>query len=152
MVTRIIRTGQDIDFLAQLLRTREAGGKLPATVTITAGADRTGQQNALAFRWYTEAAAQLGDRTASDVRAHCKLYFGVRILHTENEGFRAAWDRLIKTKFTIPEKLELMLPPHDYPVTRLMTVKQMSQYMDCIQHDLSSAGVILTDPEAMKYG
>ena len=148
MTTRIIRTNDEIDGLARLLRSR----KLPITVHITAGEDRSSQQNALAFKWYAEAAAQLGDRTASDVRAHCKLWHGVKMLHAENEAFRASWDRLIKSRFTIEEKLELMVPPHDYPVTRLMSVKQMSRYMDEVHRELLGLGVALTDPEAAKYG
>lgn len=147
MTTRIIRNQSEIEGLARLLMSRQ----LPVTVTISAGEDRTGQQNALAFKWYNEAAIQLGDRSASDVRAHCKLWHGVKMLHAENEAFRASWDRLIKNRFTIEEKLELMVPPHDYPVTRLMTVKQMTRYMDEIWRDLSGQGVKLTDPDAMKY-
>lgn len=148
MVTRIIRTPSEIDGLARLLGSRQ----LPLTVTVTAGEDRSGQQNALSFRWYAEAAAQLGDRTASDVRAHCKLFHGVKMLHAENDAFRLSWNRLIKDRFTIEEKLELMVPPHDYPVTRLMTVKQMTRYMDECHRDITSLGVVLTDPDAMKYG
>lgn len=147
MTTRIIRSNDDIDGLARLLQSR----KLPLTVHITAGEDRSGQQNALAFQWYKEAADQLGDRSPSDVRAHCKLYHGVRMLHAESETFRAAWDRLIKGRFTMAEKLELMLEPHDYPVSRLMTVKQMSRYLDAIHAEFTAQGVRLTDPEMRKY-
>jgi hypothetical protein len=147
MTTRVIKTPSDIDGLARLLRSRQ----LPLTVKITQGEDRTGQQNNLAFTWYKESADQLGDRQPHDVRAHCKLFHGVRMLHTENDDFRASWDRLIKNRFTIEEKLELMLPPHDYPVTRLMSVKQMSRYMDGIHAEFSGMGVRLTDPEALKY-
>jgi hypothetical protein len=148
MTTRIIRHESEIDGLVRLLKSR----KLPVTVNVTAGADRTGEQNALAFRWYQDAARDLGDRTASDVRAHCKLFHGVRLLHAENEAFRTSWDRLIKARFSIPEKLELMVPPHDYPVTRLMTVKQMTAFLDAVHAELSGMGVRLTDPEALKYG
>jgi hypothetical protein len=147
MTTRTIRTDGEIDGLARLLRSR----KLPLTVHITQGEDRSGQQNALAFRWYSEAAAQLGDRTTADVRAYCKLHHGVKILHSEDEAFRAQWDRLIRSRFTYSEKLELMLPPHDYPVTRLMTVKQMTRFMDAVHDDLAGQGVRLTDPGAMMY-
>jgi len=125
---------------------------LPMTIHITQGDDRSGQQNALAFKWYQEAAAQLGDRSASDVRAHCKLYHGVRMLHAENDEFREKWDRLIKARFTIPEKLELMLPPHDYPVSRIMSVKQMTRYLDAIHAEFTAQGVRLSDPEMQKYG
>jgi len=147
MVTRILREAGHIEALANLLRARS----LPMTVHITAGADRTGAQNALAFAWYVDVARDLGDRTAAEVRAHCKLYHGVRILHTESEPFRESWNRLIKDRFTIEEKLELMLPPHDYPVTRLMRVKQMTAYLDGISREFSAQGVRLTDPDALRY-
>lgn len=147
MTTRIIRTHDDIDGLSRLLKSR----KLPMTVSIAAGEDRTGQQNALAFRWFQEAADQLGDRTASDIRAHCKLHHGVGMLHVENDAFREQWDRLIRDRFTYEEKLALMLPPHDYPVSRVMTVRQMSRWMDAIHAEYSALGVRLTDPELRKY-
>lgn len=147
MTTRAIKTPGDIDGLARLLHSR----KLPLTVTVTAGVDRSGKQNALAFQWFGDIAQQLGDRTVADVRAHCKLYHGVKMLHAENDAFRMAWDRLIKARFTLEEKLELMLPPHDYPVTRLMTTRQMTAYLDSIHAEFSGLGVRLTDPEALKY-
>jgi hypothetical protein len=147
MTTRTLHNRHDIDGLSRLLAQR----KLPVTVTITQGVDRTEQQNKLSFTWYREVSEQLGDRSASDVRAHCKLYIGVKMLHTENADFRAQWDRLIKDRFTIEEKLELMLPPHDYPVSRLMNVKQMTRYMDAIHAEFTAQGCRLTDPEARKY-
>lgn len=148
MTTRIIRSHDEVDGLSRLLKARA----LPVTVHITAGEDRTGQQNALAFRWFTEVAEQLGDRTASDVRAHCKLHHGVGMLHVENDDFREQWDRLIRDRFTYEEKLALMLPPHDYPVSRLMNVKQMSRWMDAVHAEYAGMGVRLTDPEMREYG
>jgi hypothetical protein len=147
MTTRALHNRHDIDGLARLLASRQ----LPVTVTITQGVDRSAQQNKLAFTWYREIADQLGDRDASDVRAHCKLYIGVRMLHAENDKFREQWDRLIKNRFTISEKLELMLAPHDYPVTRLMNVKQMTRYMDAIHAEFTGQGCRLTDPQALMY-
>ena len=147
MTTRIIRTPGEIDGLARLLHSR----KLPVTVTIAAGADRSHSQNALAHMWYSEIARDLADRTAAEVRAYCKLHHGVRMMHAESEPFREAWDRLIRGRFGYPEKLELMLPPHDYPVTRLMGVKQMQRYLDAIHAEFSAQGVRLTDPEMLKY-
>ena len=147
MVTRVIRTEADVEYLHRLVK----GRKLPLTVTVVAGEDRTGQQNALAFRWFSDIATQLGDRTVSDVRAHCKLWHGVKMLHAENEPFRMSWDRLIKDRFTIEEKLELMVPPHDYPVSRIMSIKQMTRFLDEIAREFSAHGVVLTDPEALKY-
>lgn len=148
MTTRIIRSHDEVDGLSRLLKARA----LPVTVSIVAGEDRTGQQNALAHRWFKDASDQLGDRSASDVRAHCKLHHGVEMLHAENDDFREQWDRLIRDRFTYEEKLALMLPPHDYPVSRLMTVKQMTRWMDAIHAEYAGMGVRLTDPEARKYG
>jgi hypothetical protein len=148
MTTRIIRTHDEIDGLARLLKSRS----LPMTVHITAGEDRTEQQKRLSFRWFSDVADQLGDRTASDVRAHCKLHHGVGMLHVENDAFREQWDRLIRDRFTYEEKLLLMLPPHDYPVSRLMSVKQMTRWMDAIHAEYAALGVRLTDPEMRKYG
>jgi len=142
MTTRIIRTDAEIDGLARFLRAR----KLPVTVRITAGADRTDAQNKLAFDWFRQISEQMGDRTISDVRGHCKLEHGVRMLHAENDDFREQWDRLIRDRFTYAEKLELMLPPTDYPVSRLMKVRQMTRWLDAIYGEFSAQGVFLTLP------
>lgn len=144
MPTRIIKSIDDQASVCSLLG---AIHKYPFTVTWVQGADRTGQQNALAFKWYTEIAEQLGDREASDVRAHCKLYIGVRMLVTESPEFQEQWNRLIKDRFTIEEKLELMSEPHDYPVTRIMKVSQMTRYLESIISEYAPVGVELTIPE-----
>ena len=39
----------------------------------------------------------------------------------------------------------------DLPVTRLMTTKQQTQFMDDVQRHWSGMGIRLTDPEALKY-
>ena len=39
----------------------------------------------------------------------------------------------------------------DLPVTRLMTVRQMTSFMDEMQRKWSAHGIRLTDPEALKY-
>lgn len=144
MTTRIIKT---IDDQASACAALGAITKLPITVTWTQGADRSKEQNALAFKWYKEIADQLGDRDASDVRAHCKLYIGVRMLVTENETFREKWHRLMKDRFSVEEKLEFMTEPHDYPVTRIMSVKQMTRYLEQMIETYSAMGVQLTIPE-----
>lgn len=145
---RIIRTSEN---LAQLYV--ELGNRPhPFTVTMEQGEVevRSNPQNALTHRWYADAARQLDGYEAKDIRALCKLHFGVRILHTEDADFREKWDRLIGPRFTYEEKLELMLPPHDYPVTRLMNKQQMTQFMDDIQAHFARQQVRLTDPERMK--
>jgi len=45
-----------------------------------------------------------------------------------------------------------MLPPHDYPVSRIMSVKQMTRYLYAIHAEFTAQGVRLSDPEMQKYG
>jgi hypothetical protein len=145
MPTKILREPGHVDALAAMLR----GRKLPITVTWTQGAPRSASQNRLAQRWFTDIATQLGDQTHEDVRAECKLRFGVPILRAENEAFRLSYDRVIKA-LPYEEKLEA-IKAFDLPVTRLMTAKQMTAFMDTMQQHWLPLGVRLTDPEALKY-
>jgi hypothetical protein len=144
MPTKIIRHHDHIDALAAMLRFR----KLPITVTWTQGAPRSDAQNRLAQRWFTDIATQLGDQTHEDVRAECKMRFGVPILRAENDAFRVSYDRVLK-HVPYEEKLQA-IRDFDLPVTRLMTVKQMTDFMDAMQKHWSVQGVRLTDPEALK--
>jgi len=146
MATRVLRSPDDIDALARLIGART---KYPLTVTITQGDPRRDKQNRLAQRWFTDVSRQLGDRTHENVRAYCKLHFGVPILRAENEAFRLSYDRTMRP-LDYETKLEAM--EHlDLPVTRLMTVKQMTAFMDEMQRHWCGMGFRLTDPEALKY-
>lgn len=144
MPTKILREPGHVDALATLI----GGLKLPITVTWTQGAPRTAAQNRLAQQWFTDIARQLGDRTHEDVRAECKLMFGVPILRAENEAFRLSYDRVMK-HLPYEEKLEA-IKAFDLPVTRLMKTKQMTAFMDEMHRHWSPI-VRLTDPEALKY-
>lgn len=145
MVTRILRGPECVEKLANLLNVR----KFPMTVTITAGEIRRGKQNRLAQRWFTDISRQLGDQTHEDVRAFCKLTIGVPILRAENEAFRASYDKTMRP-LDYETKLEAM-KSLDIPVTRMMTVKQMTAFMDEVSQFWTKRGIRLTDPEAMKY-
>ena len=107
---------------------------------------RTLDQNALQHKWHQEAAQQLKDASAEDYRAYCKLHFGVPILRAESAEFREQYDKIIRP-LPYEAKLELMKAPIDFPCTRLMTVKQQSEFLDAVQRHYMSQGVILTMPE-----
>lgn len=139
-------TGDLMKFLG-FLKVQE----LPITVSVRAGVDRSISQNALAHKWFNEIATWLGDRDASEVRAYCKLNHGVKMLVTEDEEFRDKWHNMVKDRFNYEEKLALMLEPFDFPVTRLMSVKQMTRFMDAIYREFSAQGVPLTVPDDLKY-
>jgi hypothetical protein len=145
MPTRIIRLPQHIDSLAALLR----GVKLPITVSWTQGAPRTSAQNRLAFRWYMDAATQLGDRTHSTARAECKVQFAAPILCRDNEAFRLSWSRL-RHRFAHEEIVEFV-EATELPMTSIMGLKQMVEYMGGIERHWRGLGVRLTDPSALKY-
>ena len=129
-----------------------SGIKDSFTVTVKEGEEtRRDRQNRLAFLWYKDIAQQIEDHTVEEARAISKLHCGVQLLVNQEEAFREQWQRLIRDRFTYEEKLELMLEPADYPVTRIMSVKQMTGYLDRMQRYWAPRGVVLTDPEALKY-
>lgn len=122
----------------------------PCTVSIRAGVGRSGAQNRLAQQWAADVSAQLGDRTPEEARGYFKLHHGVPI-RREDAAFAAVYDARIRP-LAYEDKLALMMVPIDLPVTRDMTVKELTRYLDSIQREFSALGVSLTDPEALKYG
>ena len=122
----------------------------PITVTIEQGiiGKRSLDQNKLQRLWINELAEQ-GDMSAEEYRAFCKLHFGVPILRHENERFCQLYDSKVKWR-SYADKLAFMAEPFDFPVTRLMTVKQHKRYLDAIYGYFTAQGYHLTDPERLK--
>ena len=146
MADRILRTPQDVDEFIKLL----CGLKLPVTVTWSAGADRSGQQNRLQWLWANETAQQLGDRGGEDVQAEWKLTVGVPILRADDPAFRLVYDQAIRP-LSYEKKIQAM--KLGFPVTSIMKVRQMVRFMDEVQRQTLAMGVRLTepDPELAKY-
>lgn len=144
MPTKIVRDPLHIDALAALLK----GRKLPLTVSWSQGASLSNQQRRLSFRWYGDISRQLGDVDTETVRADCKVTFGVPILSADSDAFRDDWESGIG-QFGY-EGQRRVVKTMQVPVTSLMTVKQMTAYLDAI-HRTYSRQVRLTDPEALKY-
>lgn len=140
MAERILRTPQDVDDLARLM----CGLKLPVTVRWQAGADRSGQQNRLQWLWANEVSEQLGDRAPEDVQAEWKLAVGVPILRADDETFRAVYDASIRS-LTYEQKIAAMKIA--FPVTSLMTVRQMVRFLDEVERQCLSMGLRLTQPD-----
>lgn len=102
---------------------------------------RSLDQNAYSHAIYGQVAAQLEDQTAREVKAECKLIFGVPIL-MEDEKFRAKWQSAA-LKLTHEERLGLM----DFmDVTSLMNVRQFTQYLDEIVRHYTRQGLYLAKP------
>jgi hypothetical protein len=145
MPTKIIREPAHVEALAKML----TGRRLPMTVTWTQGAPRSHVQNALAFRWYADVSRQLGDQTPGEVRALCKVTMAAPILCEGSEAFRASWTKL-RQRFTHEEVLRFV-EETELPMTSLMTVKQMTAFMDQMTRTWVAQGVRLTAPEALRY-
>jgi hypothetical protein len=142
MTSRVIDTDGELESLIAFVRNH----KRPFTVNITAGRKRSDEQNRLQFLWFREVAEQKGDETPTDVRAYCKLHFGVPMLRAENDDFREKYDAIIKPH-SYEDKLAMMVEPLDFPISRLMTVEQHARYLDAVLMHWLGQGYKLTLPE-----
>lgn len=146
VTTVVVKSPADEEIAITLMRNR----KKPYTVDIVTGKHRSVEQNQLQRKWLLEIADQLADMTAEEYRAYCKLHFGVPILRNESETFREAYDRVIRPH-SYEDKLTMMALPLDFPVTRLMTTKQKTAYLDAIYTEFTGRGVQLTRPEGDRW-
>lgn len=140
MATRIIETDWE---RKQAIRFIE-NHKLPLTLRIEAVGKRTARQNRLNRQWMIDIAEHLGDQPEY-WRGYCKLHFGIAILKAEDADFAKEYDEVVKP-LPYEMKLKLMQEPFDFGVTRRMTVKQQTAYLDSVHRDFSERGVALTDP------
>jgi len=104
---------------------------------------RTLDQNAISHALYTQIAAQLEDQTVQEVRAECKLRFGIPLLRAGNPEFKAMYDKAIRATLDYEEKLKAM---EFLPVTRLMDKTQFSEYLDTVIREYSKQGVSIIMP------
>lgn len=144
MTDRMIETEYDRKMLVRFIEAH----KLPFTASVVVGKHRTTEQNKLQRLWVKEVAEQLPGSfdSAEHVRGYCKLHFGVPILRNENEAFCAEYDAIVRP-LPYEHKLKLMMVPFDFGVTRIMSTKQKTAYLDTIHKHFSEQGVVLTDPE-----
>lgn len=142
MTARILRTDADrmawVNFLA--------AQPLPMTVSAIRGARRSLPQNATAAKWYAQIAAETGEEPA-EVKAQCKWRHGKPIMEAERPDWVAEWAPLYGP---LPYHSQIKLF-EIIPLTSLLTVRQMSAYMDAVQREYRAQGFDLIDPEARKY-
>jgi hypothetical protein len=142
MPHRIISTPADLEALTTLLGTL----KKPFTVEWRQGRDRSLDQNELQWMWATEAARQRGDMTSEEIQCEWKLIYGVPILREEEASFREVYDEALKGQ-PYPVKLKAM---RFLPITSIMSVKQMTKFLDTVQRECAEQGIRLTDPDPMR--
>ena len=139
MPSRILRNKADLADLGKLL----GALKLPVTVYWVGGGIRSLPQNQIMWLWAAEVAQQCGDRTPNEVQRDWKLRFGVPILRADDAEFRAFYDEAIR-----PWPYEKKAAAMEYvPVTRLMKVPQMRDFLDAVQRECLENGFHITDPE-----
>lgn len=125
---------------------RLGGVKPPFTVALLEGRHRTLKQNRLQRKWMIEIGRGMGV-TPEEARGYCKLVFGVPLLREESEFFKERYDDVLRG-LAWPQKLKLMMEPLDLPVTRIMTVKQKTEYLDRVyKHFTIEHGFPLTEPD-----
>lgn len=144
MQRTIENTRQLLAFMAEL-----GNQVFPFTITVSKDKRRTTAMNRTIHLWFKEIAQQCGDQSEADVKADCNLTYGVPIKRRDDEEWAAAFGYLFDA-LNKPSKIKA-LRILDVPVTRDMTVKQLSEYMDQMSRDYREAGVFLTDPELQKY-
>lgn len=120
--------------------------KLPFCISITPGRRRSIEQNRLQRLWCNEIAEQRGDTTPEEVRGYCKLTIGVPILRAENEAFCLRYDEVVKP-LSYEQKMAIMMEPLDMPITRFMTTKQKTKYLDGVYQHFTEKGIVLTLPD-----
>jgi hypothetical protein len=141
MTRRIIETEYE---RRQAIRFIE-GHKLPMTIGIEAIGKRSARQNRLNRQWMLDIAGQMEGWSAEYTRGYCKLHFGIPILRADDEEFCREYDALVRP-LPYEHKIKLMMVPFDFGVTRRMTTKQQTAYLDAVHRHFSEQGVALTDP------
>lgn len=142
MSDRLIEDEHGRKLLVKFLEQHET----PFVVSVAKGRPRSVEQNRLQRMWCNEISQQLGDRTPEEVRGYCKLTIGVPILRAESENFRERYDSVLKP-LTYEAKMAIMMEPLDLPVTRIMSSKQKTEYLDQVYRHWTEKGIVLTRPE-----
>lgn len=146
-ITRIVRTDDErLSHMSHL-----AQRDLPYTYTEVDGIQKpkTTPQNSTNHLWLTEAAQQNKQHSYEEYRGICKLHCGIPILRRDSEEYKEKYDNIIKP---LPywNKVEAMMIPLDFPVTRAMTKDQMQEYLDATRHLLMTEyNVVLTMPKGI---
>lgn len=135
MTRRIVETEYE---RRQAIRFIE-GHKLPMTIGIESIGKRSARQNRLNRQWMLDIAGQMEGWSAEYARGYCKLHFGIPILRADDEEFCREYDALVRP-LPYEHKLKLMMVPFDFGVTRRMTTKQQTAYLDAVHRHFSEQG------------
>ncbi len=108
--------------------------------------DRTNAQNRLSFMHYSQIAKQMAE-TPDETRARCKLDYGVPLLIAKKKDFARKWLNVTKRL----NRVELLDAAFICPVTSLMGVKMMTEYIKTYMHVHESNEIVLSHPKDLYY-
>ena len=103
---------------------------------------RSDRQN----RWQGMTMSQLGrdgDMSPGEYRAYCKFHIGAPILCRDSMEYKKRFDKFFDN-LIYADQLDLAV---DFHVTRVMNVKQMTEYMEEIYRHFSAQGFFLKHPD-----
>jgi hypothetical protein len=113
-------------------------------LNVKSGKDRTMDQNRILHAWLGQLSRELPENDELGWKAFAKLHYGVPILRAEDEEFRGKYDAVVKP-MSYEQKLAIM---EFWPVTSIMTIPQLSKFLEAMQAGLAQRGVRLMFPEA----
>ena len=145
--TFVLNSASDQAQAMLFLSNLEADRDHPYTVTFSQEDEaRSVKQNRLAFLWYRIRGSMTGHGPEHE-RQYCKLHHGCPILIVEDDDFARFYEQAIN-RLTYEDRLAAM----DYvPVTRLMKVKQFSEYLDAVDRNSAQQGITLPRPEDLYW-
>lgn len=135
---RLIECRQDEERLIAFLKAQPK----PYTIEYHEGRVRSPEQNRLQWVW-ANTIAKVDGVPARDIQNDWKLRWGVPILIAESKAFARMWLK-IESHCSYEEQHEFV---RDLPVTRIMTAKQCTRYLDQIHQWYTERGFDLAEPE-----
>jgi len=103
---------------------------------------RSDAQNRLSHKWYLDISQQGREYTPEQVKSRCKSRYGLPIM-LEDEAFSLFWKHATASNPTYEQVVDEIMPLT--PLTSIMGVKKMSQYLTDLQNEMGSK-YQLTDP------
>jgi hypothetical protein len=141
-----VHDDRDLKIAVEAISTNKPTSDTPWVITL--GQDdesRSLKQNRLSFLWYGIRGGATNEGRAKD-RAFCKLTYGVPILR-EGKDFNAFYCSALA-----PLEYEQRLDAMEFvPVTSLMTTRQFAEYLDEIDKQSLTQGVVLPQPEDLYW-
>lgn len=140
-----VLTGKNNEVIRSYLKTLPQDGTYKMEIKKNAS-NRSDAQNRLSHKWYAERSIDTG-LSPIEEKNYCKLIHGCPILIAEDDDFASFYNEALA-----PLSYEAQLRAMVWvPVTSTMNTKQMSVYMNQMDEEAASVGIMLSRPEDLYY-